>query len=1124
MIMKTTLILLFSMMFCAVAENGLSQNARVSINKRNFPLREALGEIENQTDYLFIYNNDVDANATVSVRANQTPVFSVLNSILKDKDMAFEMEGTHIIISKRENDADQTVTVQQPARKNVSGSVVDSKGEPMIGVNIIEKGTTNGTISDIDGKFNLSVDESASLFISFIGYENIELSTVGRTTFNVVLQESVTSLDEMVVVGYGVQKRQDLTGSISSLSGKTMIEIPVANPSQALQGRSPGISVINNGSPGEKPIVRIRGISSISFSSDPLYVVDGMPVRSLESFDVNDIKSLDILKDASASAIYGSRATNGVVVVTTKNGQNSGKINVSYNGSAGFQTVTKRLDLLDLEGFKKYAIAYRGQQVPRLQEPWLSTPIYPGASQTYGETNTDWQDEYFKTGFMTSHNVGINGGNNISKFSSSIGIFDQEGTIPTARYKRYNFRINSDHNIGDHINFGQELYISSGDKDYVVNDDVTGARTNLVNVIRMMPFIPVYDPTTNGGFRGVNSALDGGDPTNPIEDAKLKYPANENMVKLLGTMHVDVNLTKWLTYRSMFGLDYSNGLNYRFQPIFNDGGNIAGSSSSVATITNNRHILTNKMFSNQLTFNKSFDDHHLNVIAVYEFQNEDSKSENANGQQESNELKTLNNAKNVFVQTLDGENSMISYVGRLNYDFKNKYYLNFTVRRDGLSVWAPGKKWETFPSISLGWRIDKESFMKNQTVFELLKIRGGYGITGLNGALLGNSPWQASVISNSSLYPFNNSLNGGLGSSIQRLGNKDLEWELTKQTNIGVDMGLLNNKVSLTFDFYKRETDNLILDVPLPPSMGFIHSSVAQNAGAMENSGFEFSGGYRDTYGDLTWYVNTNFSIVKNKVTRLAEGVTNIEAGANPDFGGYSLTNTMVGESIQSFYGWQVDGIFQNNNEVTNSPFQTLSTSPGDIKFVNRDGNNVINLDDRKVLGSFMPKFSYGFDFGVNYKNFDLSVMFQGVQGNKIYNATKVVTEGMIRFFNAGVNVLDAWTPSNTDSRIPRAIASDPNGNARTSNRFIEDGSYLRMKNITLGYVIPSSILQNITNNFVKNFRVYISGQNLLTITDYSGYDPEVGNRTPNSSLTNGIDYAVYPQPKAVQFGVQVGF
>jgi hypothetical protein len=407
-----------------------------------------------------------------------------------------------------------------------------------------------------------------------------------------------------------------------------------------------------------------------------------------------------------------------------------------------------------------------------------------------------------------------------------------------------------------------------------------------------------------------------------------------------------------------------------------------------------------------------------------------------------------------------------------------------------------------------------------------LKLRAGYGVTGLNGAVLGSSPWQVSVSANSAYYPFGNSLNAGPASSIQGVASPALNWELTKQLNLGLDLGLLNNAFTLSAEYFQRKTDNLILGVPLAPSLGVLSGNSILNVGGMRNNGFELQLGYNDRKGDFQWNASGNISVITNKVLALAEGVPNIEAGSDADLTeGYNVTNTAPGHSVQSFYGWVVEGIFQDSSDIRKHAKQNAGTGPGDLKFKDLNGDGKIDNADRTYIGSFIPKFTYSLNVGANYKNFGLSVFFQGVQGNKIYNALRATTEGMVRFFNAGTQVLNAWTPTNTNTNIPRAVSSDPNQNARPSTRFLEDGSYLRLKNIMLSYTIPDKSLHSLTKGIVSNFRIYVSAQNILTFTKYTGYDPEVGNRAPgSSSLTNGIDYAVYPQPKVYQIGINANF
>jgi TonB-linked SusC/RagA family outer membrane protein len=1110
-------------------------NKKISLVAEQKEVRTILTEISKLAEIKFVYSAQrIPSRKKVSLLAHDQKLGDVLNSLLGPLDVLYYVSGNQIVLMRKSEEDNLILKLKDLSDdkkeisrnlffKTITGKVTNEKGEPLDGVSITVKGTTRGTTTNSNGVFSIEAEVGETLEVSMVGYQQYTLQIGASNAVTVELAPLVSSINEVVVVGYGTQKRANVTGAVSSVNSKTISELPVANISQALQGRIAGLQVTNNGSPGTQPIVRIRGIGSISYASDPLYVIDGFPTGDLSTFDTRDIESVDVLKDASAAAIYGSRATNGVIMITTKKGRKDGKIHVNLDSYYGTQKVTQRLDLLNTQQFMQYALAYRGTQVPRLTAPTIDQPIYAGATQTYGQTNTDWQDAYFRNGEMTQHSIGLSGGNNVSRFYGSAGYFYQKGTTPSVGFKRYNFRINSEHTISKMFTFGENLYTAYGDQAYDNNEQ--GSRSNLVNVIRMFPHIPVHDPTSNGGYRGANPVLDGGDPTNPVEDAELKNPGRRTVAKIFGTTFLEINFTNWLKFRSTFGVDYANGLTYRFAPIFNDNGTVAGSSASQATVFNNRFISSVLLYTEQLTFDKTFGDHHLNATAVFEHQGQKTKQENASGNQPSNNLRTLNNATNIAAQTLIGENNIFSLIGRVTYDFAGKYLLNAAVRRDGLSIWAPGSKWHTFPSASVGWRIDQEDFMKTQTKISELKLRVGYGYTGLNGApALGDYPWLVSVNANSAIYPFNNSLTSGPASSIQRLGNRELEWEYTKQLNIGLDLGLLRNKFTLSAEYYQRKTDNLILSVPVPPSFGFIVTTVPTNVAAMQNNGFELQLGYNDRQGPFQWNATGNFSTIKNKVTSLAPGVTNIEAGGDQDFGTYNITNTAPGHPVQSFYGWVVEGIFQDSADVKNHAKQTAGTGPGDLKFQDTNKDGVIDINDRQFLGSFIPKLTYALNLGANYKNFDASVFFQGVQGNKIFNATRVITEGMVRFFNAGTEVLNAWTPSNKNTDIPRAISSDPNQNARPSTRFLEDGSFLRLKNLIIGYTIPNRSLQSLTKGVVSNFRIYVSAQNIFTITDYSGYDPEVGRRVFNSSLTNGIDWAVYPQPKAYQVGIQANF
>ncbi len=1112
---------------------------KINLVAQQKEVKTILSELSKLAEIKFVYSAQrVPCHQKVSLMAKDQKLSEVLDQLLAPLDIFYHVSGNQIVLMKKGDERNDVVIVQDNDTKKINdltsiaapitGRVTNEAGEPLAGVSVLVKGTSKGTTTNADGVYTISADPGETLEFSFVGFQ-VGSVKIGRdgAALNFQLHAKASTIEEIVVIGYGTQKRTSVTGAVATVTGSTIKELPVVSVQQALQGRVAGLSVTNNGSPGTEPLVSIRGISSISFSSNPLYVIDGFPTGDLSTFDTRDIESVDVLKDASAAAIYGSRGTNGVIMITTRKGRRDGKINVSLDSYYGTQEVTKRLSLLNTTQFEAYSLAYNGAVVPRLTAPIVNQPIYAGATQTYGQTNTNWQDAYFKHGSMTQHDVGMSGGNAGSRFYVSAGYLDQLGIAPHVGYRRYNFRLNSDHIIGKVFTFGENLYLSYGDQAYDNNE--TSTRSNLVNVTKMMPHIPVYDPTTSDGFRGVNSVLDGGDPTNPVENATVNNPGNRTTLKLFGTSYLEVAFTKWLKFRSTIGIDYANGLDYRFSPIFNDGGTVAGSSQALAGVFNNRTVSTVQLYTQQLSFDKTFGDHHLSAIAVYEYQGQSVRNENESGNQPSNFLRTLNNAQNVSAQTLISSYAILSYLGRVNYDFQGKYLLSAAIRRDGASSWAPGKKYGTFPSGSIGWRIDQEKFMKDQTKISELKVRAGYGVTGINAFNLGANPWQVSVNANSAYYPFDNNLLGGAVSSIPGLGNPLLNWEKTKQINVGLDLGLLNNKITVSTEYFQRKTDNLILAVPLPPSMGFINTTVNSNVASMENKGFELQLGYNQRHGDFKWNVSGNLSIITNKVLSLASGVPNIEAGADGDLSeNYNITNTAPGHAIQSFFGWQTEGIFQNAADVTKHAVQVAGaagTAPGDLKFKDVNGDGKIDNSDRVFLGSFIPKFTYALNLGANYKNFDVSAFFQGVQGNKIFNALKVQTEGMIRFFNADTKVLDAWTPTNTNTSIPRAASSDPNQNARPSDRWLESGSYLRLKNLMLGYTIPVKSLQTIGNGVVKSFRIYVSAQNIMTITKYTGYDPEVGNRAPGSStLTNGIDYAVYPQPKAFQVGIQANF
>jgi len=1022
-----------------------------------------------------------------------------------------------------------TVSTVIAADVPVTGKVVDENNQTVVGVTIMVKGTTVATTTDVAGKFTINVPagQNATLVFNYIGYESQEVAVNGRREINVQLKPTNSSLSEVVIVGYGSQRRANITSAISSVNSVTLNALPVATIDQMLQGRVSGLTVTNNGGPGVAPIVNIRGISSISFGSDPLYVVDGFPAAVGNSYDGRDVERVDVLKDASSAAIYGSRATSGVIMITTKKGQRDGKISVNYDAYAGIQSPSKYFSLLNTNQYVQYATALNGAGniPPRLQPANFNQPVYAGASQTYAQTNTDWQRAYLKrNAFITSNNVSLSGGNDISRFYSSLGYFKQDGIAQAQSFERLNYRINSDHNVSKVFTFGENVFISASTQYYEPNN---GNRTPLTNVVRMLPYIPLHDPTTLGGYQGPKNSFDASDPTNPVEGA-LIGENRRNSTNIIGTGYVEAKIFPWLRFRSTFGANYLNVYQSNYTPIYNDGGTLSASTASIAY---QRNTYLNLLGTQQLTFDKSIGDHHINAIAVYEQQSTHSITQNESGTQNTNDVRTLSGAGNIAANNTNEDNVIQSVLGRLSYDYKGKYLLNASIRRDGYSIWAPGHKFASFPAVSIGWNINKESFLSDSKTISELKLRAGYGITGINPGL-GNYPWSSPVRANQAYYPFGGGATGNANASYtEGLSNPELSWEKTKQLNIGVDMGFYNNKFTVVAEYYTRQTIKdtygLILLVPTALSQGYLGQGVFSNSGVMRNTGIELQLGYHKNTGEFKYDITGLISGVRNQILSLNTPNASIQSGNDADFGGGdAFTNTVVGQSIQYFYGWVTDGIFQTAAQVASSPTQA-NAAPGDIKFKDLSGPNgkpdgVIDGYDRTNLGSFSPKFTYSLNYNASYKNFDFAVFFQGVQGNKILNAERIILEGMPRLFNAGTQVLNAWTPTNTNTTIPRAINSDPNRNGRLSTRWIEDGSYLRLKNVMIGYTLPSSAMSGLQKAGFKRLRLYVSAQNLATITGYKGLDPEIGSK--NGTLTNGVDFGQYPSARSFQFGLQAGF
>lgn len=995
--------------------------------------------------------------------------------------------------------------------RNVSGVIKSSTGETMPGVNVLVKGTTIGTATDIDGNFSLNVPSDESILVfSFIGYSSKEVLVGNASELNIVLEEDLSSLSEVVVVGYGTQERAKVTGAISSVGSEEIRALPVPSLASAIQGRAAGVNVTNTGSPGTNPIVRIRGIGTVG-DNDPLYVIDGMPAGGLNEINPADIESIEVLKDASTAAIYGSRGANGVILVTTKKGK-KGKPLVTMDAYYGSQQAWKTLDILNRDQY----IAF-GREL--LENAGDEAPARFDNLGEFANNDIDYQDEMFRTAPIQDYNLGISGGTDNVLYNFSLGYFAQEGIMRGTDFERVSMRSNTEYKVHDRVKIGQTLTIAYSNRNI---EPFSGGRSQLEHIVKAVPYIPVRDASRPGGFRA-SDRVDGSDPENPVLNAELREN-NSQEYKILGSAYVNVNILKGLDYKFLVGLDVGMGDNFQYSPSF-DAGDF--SVSPFATISKTKTNFVSPLFSNQLTYQKDFGKHHIDLLGVIERQTSRFTSLNGAGQNSlTNDVRELQGVENQTTTSSKTEYALISYVGRINYDYAQKYLVSASIRRDGGSRFGPENKWGTFPSVSLGWRISEEGFMKSLAAVSDLKLRASYGETGND--RIGDYAYQATI--NSDLF-YNFDDNLLTGSTITALANAELKWETTIMKNLGLDLGLFNDQFNLSLEFFENTTEGMLLGVPIPPSLGYDGAPVA-NVGTVKNTGFEITAGYELRSGDFQMGINGNMGFVTNELTSLGTGSTIF----GPDFQGDAMTLTEEGQPIAYFYGWEADGIFQSNEEAQSAPRQnlpddlgeydpTIHTAAGDIRFRDINDDGVIDANDRVNLGHYLPDFTYGLNVDASYKGFDFTMFWQGVSGNEIFNNLRYHTEGMTRLFGASDVVLDRWTPNNTNTDVPRAISGDPNRNARASSRFVEDGSYLRLKNISLGYSIPNTILQTWSKGTISKLRVYVSAQNLLTFTGYSGYDPEIGVRTGiNSSLGSGIDYGQFPAARTIMGGIQLAF
>lgn len=981
----------------------------------------------------------------------------------------------------------------------IKGKITDNSGDGLPGVNVTVKGTQKGIVSDAEGKYQLSgVPAKATLVFSFIGYLKQETEVNNRAVIDVVLEADVKSLNEVVVVGYGTQRKIETTGSIASVKSSDLVQTPVANVAQGLQARVSGIQINqNSGSPGGNVSVRIRGTNSINGTSEPLYVVDGIQISNgggindvspLSTINPNDIESVEVLKDASASAIYGARAANGVVLITTKRGK-SGGTRVTLDSYFGIQKVTKTLPVLNAAEFAQ------------LENEVFKNSYYKDPA-SLGE-GVNWQNLIFREAPIQNHQLSINGGNEKTQVALSANYFDQDGIIISSNFKRYSYRLNLDHKISNRVKVGTSILgsysvnsgIQTGSTSQGDADVVTG--TILGAAIGAPPTLKPY--RSDGSIFPFGEQEDGRyrEVTNPLGLAAVlnKTALKRTLVNLYG----EATILKGLTYRASFNVDLQNNINDRYSPRsivslrdLNDNSGSGSKSNSnflgllhesiltySQTIATNHSLKFTGVFASQAEFSNA------NSISASGFPNDATQNE------------ALQLALNRTVSSSRSKQRLDSYMGRVNYGYKDKYFLDLTARVDGSSRFGANNKYGFFPAVSAAWRLIEEPFLKSATWLSDLKLRASYGITGNAGGI---SPYQSlsTVAATGSDYVFNNAYVTGINPT--GIANPDLRWEKSTQANVGLDVSILNNRFSLIVDVYDKITRDLLYIKTLPLSSGY--ASITGNYASLENKGVEFAANARILDGPLKWNVSANLTRNRNKVLDL-DGGTTTERFIT------SYTILKVGEPLGLIKSYIFDGINQTGETILPGYDGRL----GGHKVKDLNGDGTITSADQTITGNPNPNFIFGFSTNLSFKGFDLSAFLSGSQGNDIYNLSRLSFENPLGQRNLLKGVVNRWSPTNPSNQY---VSAAQGGRLPVSSYYVEDGSYIRCKNLTLGYTLP--VIKG-----VQNIRVYVSGNNLFTLTNYSGFDPEV-NTFAGSNTVIGIDNFVYPQARSFLGGIQVTF
>mgnify|MGYP003674555029 FL=1 len=1090
--MKISMLFMFLVLFTMQANSSYAQRTKITLDLNNVTVERLIDEIESKTDFHFVYQiKEVDLNRVVSVKANKELVTKILERIFGNTRTTHNVVDKQIFLKERETKAN---TFKQEVQNSpvklqqlVSGVITDSDGIPLAGANVVEKGTTNGVTADFDGNFSIEVaNESATLVISYIGYSTKEVPLNGQASVNIVLEESAAGLDEVVVVGYGVQKKSDITGAVSNISEEKLQSRPTANFSDALQGRSSGVQIRQSGGDLDgKFQIAIRGVGSVTGSNDPLIVVDGVPLVSASFSTINpkDIASIDILKDASATAIYGARAANGVVIITTKKGT-VGKPQLTYSSDVSIEHISERYDVMSTE-------QQRLLFVEAFKNSNRSTAVYDDPNNPIWQVDNDWQDLGTRAGIRQIHNLNYSGGTENTQYSASASYQNRTGILLNTDIKTYSLRTNLSSQVNDWLKISTNITGSYQPQNYSDGDD--WGSTGYRGFVYQHSYTPAYDE--NGELANIDTASAPyfGANTNPL--VPLLLPTKElNTTRLLGNFQTNIRLMDGLFFNTNLGGDLVRVEGYTYNPIYSIGRMINTQGS--VTVSNNSD--TNWVADATLDYTKEFNKHDLKLLVGVSAQQFLLRRTSAFGTGTiDNSLNQLSNQTSFNSTGSNVKGGLASSFARLNYGFDDRYLLTATVRRDGSSRFGPDKRYGVFPSASLAWRVSQENFLKNSTTLNDLKFRVSYGLTGNQN--IGNFEFITRAASTP--YIFGNTV--VVGNSASNIGNPSLQWEANKQLDIGVDFALFKSRISGTIDYYDKKSEDLLIQNPIPLTAGVPNPPIV-NIGSVRNSGIEFAIFTRNLTGKFKWSTDFNISYNENEVLDIGSN----SAGEPLEIPGQNIplsnvpTNlTVAGRPVGAFNMYIFDGMWQLGEEAEAATW--FNAVPGDPKYRDLNNNGLLDAGDRAFVGNPHPKFIGGMDNTFSYKNLSLSVFMNFATGNKLYNTARNLFSRGVPFVQNFAEAADFWTPDNPNATSPRPSQGGTTTTLATlaSTRFLEDASFLRVKNVALTYDLPGKIFET---SFISSAQFTLSATNLLTFTKYTGLDPEASSRESLLSVSYG--------------------